>query len=855
MVDITNNAPGGTSRSAPEELPMRRWIRPSLPLLALTTLALGCPSDDTPPADGTGTGTETDATTGTTVNPPADSTSTAGPDDTTTTTGVDSTTGETDTTTTGGEETTVFRGPTKGGPIAASPDESRLAVVNAGSGELTILTLPELEEEARLMVGGEPESIAFSPTGEEIFVVLRGDGTVVRVSGVGAGPSVDATAEVGAEPGRAALSPTGAVMWVPLWGEGYVVEVDTATMMVTNEIQTGGSPYATCITNDEDEDENDETVFVTDFYGVPAAGELEATDGAREGRVFSITPGNGFVSELRLPALTSSGTNGFEATGAYHNQLYSCAINDDVLYVTSVGASPASFNNGTDFHQNLQGLVHRVPLDGSGPDAQPIDLNALVDDLAAPKRFVPVPIDIAFADIGNVAYIGSLVSDSVLRVDFGVDPPVAGSPGGASFLGASRSPTGVAIANNELYVANEVARSISDIDLSMQTTVTADVETATLPGNAADLEVLEGQRFFNTGLGRWSTNGWVSCVGCHPFGTTDNVTWSFPAGPRQTVDTSASFNTGATEQRIFNWTAIFDEVHDFELNTRAVAGGTGAIVNDSSLNANGTANTAAQIDIVGPGGTANPINAFNIGSSRAVALLGATPDEWEAIDAYMGTLRSPHGATRLDGDPVAGRTVFEDAGCNSCHAGPLWTLSRRYYTPAFNPNDATDLDERLLTLFSVGVTSIGDIRPEQLTSSDTNVLTVLSNDVNGAPARHTCVTRIVGTFDADGPLGRGAAEVRQNGAAAQGPSGYNVPSLLGVGRGAPFLHNGAAESLEELLDPAGDFVTHLQAGNQVFSPSAQEVADLIAFVKTIDDSTETFPIDPQQDICPASVPQ
>ena len=161
----------------------------------------------------------------------------------------------------------------------------------------------------------------------------------------------------------------------------------------------------------------------------------------------------------------------------------------------------------------------------------------------------------------------------------------------------------------------------------------------------------------------------------------------------------------------------------------------------------------------------------------------------------------------------------------------------------------------MLSLFSVGVTSIGDVRPEQLPSSDTNVLTVLSNDVNGAPARHTCVTRIVGTFDADGPLGRGAAEVRQNGAAAQGPSGYNVPSLLGVGRGAPFLHNGAAESLEELLDPAGDFVTHLQAGSQVFSPSAQELADLIAFVKTIDDSTETFPIDPQQDICPASVPQ
>jgi len=838
---------------------MRHRLDPTL-ILTLSMLALGCPGGDDSPAQETGTGTETDGSPSTSL---VDSTTTAttAPDTTTgldTSTTTDSTTTDdstTDDTTTGGPEPTTFPGPTKGGPIAIATDESRLAVVNSGSGELTILSLPGLEEEARLMLGGEPESLSFSPSGEEIFVVLRGDGTVVRVSGVGSGPTVDATVDVGAEPGRAALSPTGAFLWVPLWGEGYVVVVDTATMMVTDEILTGGSPYATCWTNDEDTDENDETVFVTDFYGVPVDGVLEATDGAREGRVFSITPGNGFVSEVRLPALTSSGTNGFAATGAYPNQLYSCAIHNDVLYVTSVGASPASFNNGTDFHQNLQGLVHRVPLDGSDPDEQPIDLNAFVDDLAAPKRFIPVPSDIAFAPIGDVAYISSLVSDSVLRVDFGMDPPVAGSPGGTSFLGASQAPNGVAIVDTELYVSNEIARSVSYIDLTTQTTVTADIETATLPGNAADAEVLLGQRLFTTGLGRWSTNGWVSCVGCHPFGTTDNITWSFPAGPRQTVDTSASFNVGATEQRILNWTAIFDEVHDFELNTRGVAGGTGAIVNDSTLNANGTANVAAQIDIVGPGGTGNPINAFNTGSSRAVSLLGATPDDWEAIQAYMGTIRSPHGATRLDGDPDAGRTVFEDAGCNACHSGSLWTLSRRYYTPAFNPNDGTDLDERTLSLAAVGVLSIGNVRPEQLTSTDLDVLTVLSNDANGAPARHTCVTRIVGTFDADGPSGRGAAEIRQNGTAAQGPSGFNVPSLLGVGRGAPFLHNGAAESLEELLDPAGDFVTHLQAGNEAFSPSAQELADLIAFVNTIDDSTATFPIDPLQDICPASVPQ
>lgn len=831
---------------------MRPRLSPSLLALLSCALLPACPSpandegedevdtSESESGETTGSGTDTGSET---------ATDTGTGTETTTDTG-----SETDSTT-GVEEVVPFPEATKGGPIAVSPGGSRLAVVNAGSGELTLFGLPDLAEQARIPLGGEPESLAFSPTGDALYVVLRANGTVVRIDDLDDNPTVGASVEVGAEPGRAAMSSTGSTLWVPLWAEGYVVGVDTATMTVTSEIETGGSPYAVCVTNDLDEDEADETIFVTDFYGVPVDGAKEATDGAREGRVFTISAADESLAEISLPVLANSGTTGFETTGAYPNQLYSCAINQGHLYVTSVGASPASFNGATDFHQNLQGLVHRVPLD-TLESPPPVDLNALVDDLAMPpKRFVPVPVDIDFANNSEFAYIASLASDAVLRVDFSQDPAVAGSPSGANFLATGNSPMGVAIAGTELFAANEVGRSIAHIDLAQQLTIEPNVESATLPDTQAGLDALTGQRFFNTGLGRWSTNGWCSCVGCHPFGTTDNVTWSFPAGPRQTVDTAASFDEGGVEQRIFNWTAIFDEVHDFELNTRLVAGGTGAIVTDAALNANGTANAAVRIDIVGPGGTANPINAFNLGSSRGAALTGATPDDWDEIAAYVATIRSPHGTTRPTGDVLAGRDVFEEAGCQRCHGGPLWTLSRRTYTPAFNPNDGSDQDERLLSLLDVGIANVGQIRADQLTSTNTDVLTVLSNDANGAPARHTCVARIVGTFDADGPGGRGADELRQNATPAQGPSGYNVPSLLGIGRGAPFLHNGAAETLDELLDPNGEFVTHLRAGNQVFAPTDQQLADLIAFVASIDDTTDTFPIDAQQDICPANVPQ
>jgi cytochrome c peroxidase len=130
------------------------------------------------------------------------------------------------------------------------------------------------------------------------------------------------------------------------------------------------------------------------------------------------------------------------------------------------------------------------------------------------------------------------------------------------------------------------------------------------------------------------------------------------------------------------------------------------------------------------------------------------------------------------------------------------------------------------------------------------MLTVIQNDANGAPHRHTCVVRKVGTFDADGPDMRGADEVRQNNAQpAQGVDGFNIPSLLGMATGAPFLHNGAAGSLTELLSDAA-FKTHLQAGNQVFAPTADEIADLVAFLESIDDTTQQIAVPANQRFCP-----
>ncbi|HET6582711.1 MAG TPA: YncE family protein [Nannocystaceae bacterium] len=746
--------------------------------------------------------------------------------------------------------------PQKGGPIVVNDEGTLLAVANKATDDVSIFALPELTLRARVDVGDEPVSVSFHPDNETLFVVNRADGNVMKVVGAKSDtPSVDGTVAIGSEPVMGALAPMGKTMYVSSWVDGQLAVVDTDAMSVITRLDLGGAPYAVCVTNDRDEDEADETIFVTDFYGRAIEGALEATDGAREGRVFRVTASDLSVATSTIAPFADSGVTGFEATGFYPNQLYGCAISDPdkegeeqgELMVTAVGASPAPFMGNTDFHQNVQGMVAVIDIaSGEENRERSANLNALVDDLAAPKRFVAVPREIAFVDGTEFGYVVSTASNSVLRVAFDVTPTIAGAPSGVTFLPTGASPTGIAIFDKTAYVVNEVDRSVTSIDLAKQESAEEAVASAELPTSAGDLDALRGQKFFNTGLGRWSTNGWVSCLACHPAGLSDNVTWSFPAGPRQSIDLSTTFDRGGSVQRILNWTGIFDEIHDFELNTRGVAGGTGAIVSSTDLNPDGTANTAVRIDFVGPGGTADPINGFDIGSARAVAVSGATPDDWDAIETYIATLRPPKAATVYAGDPDAGRVIFEEGGCQNCHGGPLWTLAERYFTPQL------DTDARTLTLASQGVASI-DVRADQVASTDPSEVFVLQNDANGAPQRHSCVMRKVGTFDADGPQGHGAEELRQSGTAAQGVDGFNVPSLLGMALGAPYLHNGAAETLEELLDPAGEFTSHLRAGNQVFSLSDDELADLIAFLRSIDDDTETFAIDSEFVFCPDGV--
>jgi hypothetical protein len=88
-------------------------------------------------------------------------------------------------------------------------------------------------------------------------------------------------------------------------------------------------------------------------------------------------------------------------------------------------------------------------------------------------------------------------------------------------------------------------------------------------------------------------------------------------------------------------------------------------------------------------------------------------------------------------------------------------------------------------------------------------------------------------------------------AAAFGADGFNAPSLLGVFDTAPYFRTGQAQTLEEAFgvgtnpDFLPEAIAHWQAGTggtpNVIDDDPSAVTDLIAFLRTIDDTTPPFP--------------
>jgi YVTN family beta-propeller protein len=732
-------------------------------------------------------------------------------------------------------------------PIALTRDDRFLWVVNPDNDTVSVFDVAgdANRKVTEIPVGREPQAIAITPDDRVVYVTNQVDGTVSAIDGENR--VLRQTIPVGTEPHGCALTPDGNKLYVANFSSDDISVIDTRVdpaapanapryggqarfNVVVRTIPVAAKPFALAITTSG----SPEKVYVTHFLAFlrPDArpvDQKEGRDDGKEGRVSVISTANdtvigtavlnplvdtGFLSDGstldRVPVAngnqTPAGNANNRVTGAFPNLLESIAIKGNRVYVPNTAASP---NGPFKFNVNVQSFMSVIDLvTNQEAQNQTINMNRGVQFEAVGKKlFITTPIGIAFKRGANEGYVVSAATDRLVRVQLAADgAPTINAPLNANDAGniirvaVGKNPRGLVLNSTDTraYVMNLVSRDVSVVDIQTGSpkvnTEIARLASTVLPApGSLGAIVLRGKELFNTGIGpagtqenalppagRMSDFGWGACYNCHPNGLADGVTWIFPDGPRQTISMESTFphphpassilnRTGSpvtpgSDQRALNWSAVRDEVQDFELNIRAVSGGEGLITDGQAVvNLTPTATT------------------------------GRSADQ-DAIAAYIAFgIRAPI-APRTDLSTARGRTFFGQANCQLCHGGPNWTRSQIDFAA---PPNASEVQAGQLVRF----------------------------------------LRQVGTFDPNA-----FNEVRANQTAntgANGVLGFNIPSLISVFASPPYLHSGAAQTLDDVLAN----VTHRSAGtggvDTLTNPTNR--ADIVQFLKTIDLSTPPFP--------------
>jgi DNA-binding beta-propeller fold protein YncE len=780
--------------------------------------------------------------------------------------------------------------------LMLTSDDRKLVVSNRQKGTASVIEVRNAAGSdtqtllGEVPVGREPRFVTIAQDNSRAYVTSAIDGTLTAIDLRTPVPVVLGTPiNVGLEPRGIAISPTGRYAVVANSTLGSVALVDLATFTVVQRIETGGNPHAVSITNDGDADDADETVYVSRLYSeVINEARPDGFDDAKQGvvDVFGLgaaVSGNWRVRQLILnpmasgfpadrrnfclltrQALSAAGTvkyfnsgadglgaganalakttfcpdnssNDISATGlianapqkVYPNMLNALLVRGPLLYVPNVGASPEP---PVRFNVNVHGLVGVLDR-FSGAEPFSLNLNNQIKAEVQPAEGVETLARVFMNDL--VAADADLRGENFLFVSRGANYLLRAKRDAAGLLniGAPNTvrlqtgnlPNGVVMTKDgkRAYTNNELSTSVSAFDLTTNATLALDINASTppAPGTAEHFNLMGKLTFFtalglpDSGLrstalrdivplrhkGKASDSGWSSCASCHEDGHSDNVTWIFPTGPRSTIALEGSFARGnPADQRVFNWSGVQGSFTDFNNNARGIQGGKGF-----ATSVNGTDNSA---------------KAFNHGFVTGVS------DSLDAMQSWASTIRAPQ---MPDANNLAGREIFQ-ASCASCHGGPKWTKSRILYR-----NSATFAADPIGPQFFTAATTNPPL------DSNLQVAGPQMRQLNG-PAGVAPLLYLdnVGTFNAADALqirgaGAVAGQVAQ-GFAPFGAAGFNSPSLLGFAFSGPWLHDGSAETVEEV------FAKHkLPDGRTieatVFNPQNRE--SLKQFVLSIDDQT------------------
>ena len=452
--------------------------------------------------------------------------------------------------------------PTSSTSIVCDAARNRVYSVNQDNDSIAAIDTTALTRVAELPVYRRPEALALAPNGK-LWVVHRDDYAVAIVDPDQFLIERGFRLPYASQPMGIAFSPSGDAVYITLMGLGQLLKLDPVTGEVLGTLDVGPMPRGVAVSADG------KSIYVTRFISASTGGEVIQVDGV----AFAV------AKRIAVPPDTTTPDSNQSGRGL-PNYLFSVGISPDGRHAWIPGKKDNIFrgvfledaSRALNQDNTVRPLVAVLDLTLG---AEKLQRNIDLDDRS-------LPVHVEFSPLSEYGFV-SLAGTNMVEIRRAETAEAAASinaPGlspRATVLGPQNR-LFVQAALSRAVTVFDLNPLISEADTSTPMEL---AEISTVEHDTTDPQLLQGKRLFNSAAdGRMTPQGYLTCAACHFDGFEDGRVFDFTSRGEGLRNTTSLLGRRGAGQGPVHWSGNFDEIQDFELEIRELFGGQGFMSDD-----------------------------------------------------------------------------------------------------------------------------------------------------------------------------------------------------------------------------------------------------------------------------------